>query len=589
MKILVVTSEFGEVGGGLSTACSRYVELLKKIDVECKVHINELSFEKNNNENDYIVLDGGYKKELKKQLYYGGLIKTLAIKYRNEKFDYVIAFGAEENSFFAAMLADALQIKLIVLIRGSDVNLAIFNEKSYYYNYFCFSKADCVVGLSNELIDNSKRIYESNKAQYFVIPNAYDIEVKEQSTMKKNNKRIVIGTGAFHLNEKKGVGNLIKVISFLNYKFKEYKWDMELVGEIDKDLEKNYRELAKKLNIENSIIMLGGMSREMFNNKISEWDLYIQGSVYEGYSNSVVEAISNGTPVLLSDTGFFAENLKEKYPEIIFNSFLPNDIAEIVHDFLNNKKKELIVRNYTSDVQKLINTEEVCRQWREVFMFLADKKNIQSVMFHDVNNSYTGVDYAIEGFENLIRLTKNNGYVLCSSKEYFASTDRKNKIICTFDDGYKGVYENAFPIMNKYEFTATVFVCPDLIGKQNDWNHKDPYIRKHMDINELNTLASSGWEIGSHGLNHVNLKRYNESELIEMLINSKEILEELFGKVDSFCYPFGEYNEFIANKVKKVYKVAFATSLGGNNLIKDRYMIRRMTPEEYKRMIGVAF
>lgn len=42
---------------------------------------------------------------------------------------------------------------------------------------------------------------------------------------------------------------------------------------------------------------------------------------------------------------------------------------------------------------------------------------------------------------------------------------RKNWIVCTFDDGYKGLIDFAMPILDEYGFTATVFVCTGLIGK----------------------------------------------------------------------------------------------------------------------------
>ena len=131
-----------------------------------------------------------------------------------------------------------------------------------------------------------------------------------------------------------------------------------------------------------------------------------------------------------------------------------------------------------------------------------------------------------------------------------------------------------------------MFVCPDLIGKNNDWNHKDSVLRQHMDMHDLKQLVEEGWEVGSHGLNHINMKKYCESDLIEMLLDSKKMLEKDFGEVTSFCYPFGEYNEFIANTVSKVYSIAFSTSNGGDRWPLDRATIRRMTPEKLKLMIG---
>lgn len=44
-------------------------------------------------------------------------------------------------------------------------------------------------------------------------------------------------------------------------------------------------------------------------------------------------------------------------------------------------------------------------------------------------------------------------------------SERNRYIVCTFDDGYIGLLYNALPIMNKYGYTATVFVCSEYMGK----------------------------------------------------------------------------------------------------------------------------
>ena len=582
MRLLVVTSEYGEVGGGLSTAASRFTQMLEMLGINYDLYINEIKSGR-----EYTVVGGGYNPKLEMQLYTGGIIKSLKSKYVNKDIDYVVAFGAGENGLFSRLLADEIGSKLIVMLRGSDINLAAFDERQYYTNFFCLQNASAVIALSNELVQNAKRILNRSDTKYFVIPNSYDLETSHSRKADTQSKKVVIGTGAFHLNEKKGVGNLLNVMKYLNEKYNDFEWNLELVGLVDHDLLENYRNLISKLNIENRVSFLGNMTREMFKNQISNWDLYVQCSVFEGYSNSVVEAISVGTPVILSNTGFFAEHFKDKFPEIVFHSFYPEEIAEKIFKFHILDNKNSMVGKYTEVAKSLINTRKVYNQWKEVFVHLSGSEEIESVMFHDVNNSYTGVDYAVEGFNNLVDLVKQKGYELCSVRDYFSSLDRKNKIICTFDDGYKGVYQNALPILSRYGFTATVFVCPDLIGKQNDWNHKDPIVRQHMVEDELNELVANGWEIGSHGLNHVNLKRYSESELLEMLFTSKEMLEKNYGNVTSFCYPFGEYNDFISNTVGKVYSIAFSTNNGGTYWRADRYSIKRFTPEKLKRKLGM--
>ncbi len=46
---------------------------------------------------------------------------------------------------------------------------------------------------------------------------------------------------------------------------------------------------------------------------------------------------------------------------------------------------------------------------------------------------------------------------------------RQGYVSITFDDGYSSTYENAFPILSKYEFPATIFVVTGYIGVEKNF------------------------------------------------------------------------------------------------------------------------
>lgn len=119
-----------------------------------------------------------------------------------------------------------------------------------------------------------------------------------------------------------------------------------------------------------------------------------------------------------------------------------------------------------------------------------------------------------------------------------------------FDDGYTGLLDNALPILNKYGFTASVYVCTDYLGKSNDWNFKDKSRRMHLNVEELKELICAGWEIGSHGVTHESLLRLDDADIEWQLKESKKILEELFGPVISYAYPYGDISPYIETQVK---------------------------------------
>lgn len=123
----------------------------------------------------------------------------------------------------------------------------------------------------------------------------------------------------------------------------------------------------------------------------------------------------------------------------------------------------------------------------------------------------------------------------------------------TFDDAYIDFYKNAFPILSEARISATLFVIVDKIG------HKD-YCTKEM----LNEMINYGIEIGSHTITHPLLTSLTNNEVKREINDSKLILEDMFSvEVNSFCYPYGDYNDSTVEMVKNCgYSLAVTTNPG---------------------------
>ena len=154
--------------------------------------------------------------------------------------------------------------------------------------------------------------------------------------------------------------------------------------------------------------------------------------------------------------------------------------------------------------------------------------------------------------------------------------DAKLNFGITFDDGYEDNLINALPVLKKYNFTATCFIVPNLIGKTNLWD-KNQF--KLMDKVQIKDWLDAGMNIGSHSLNHKDLTKISNNEVSTEISESKKILEDAFlVNIDNFCYPYGKLNEAIVREVKKSgYKKAFTTKRGlYNKLNTNPYEINRI-------------
>lgn len=165
-------------------------------------------------------------------------------------------------------------------------------------------------------------------------------------------------------------------------------------------------------------------------------------------------------------------------------------------------------------------------EWLEKHLMYLREHNFQAVNFYDVANY----------FENNIPLPVDAG---------------KKPVMINFDDGYKGVFDYALPLLEKYNMTATIFVITNMAGRP-----------AYMDWDQIKTARESGLEIGSHTVWHPDLTRSRKTEF--EINESKKILEEKLGEeIISFAYPSGKYNKYVEELVKKGgYKLARSYSNG---------------------------
>lgn len=151
-------------------------------------------------------------------------------------------------------------------------------------------------------------------------------------------------------------------------------------------------------------------------------------------------------------------------------------------------------------------------------------------------------------------------------------------IILTFDDGSETVNTTAFPIMQKYNFTGTVYIVSNFIGIPN-----------YMDEEQIRWLYANGWEVGSHSLSHADLTERADRQR-EEIIESRRRLETYLGvPVLSFAYPFGAYNEDSVRFARFAGYVA-AMGLGDSSLqgAKNLYYLYRMDVIKMTDLQGFA-
>mgnify|MGYP006337491363 CR=1 FL=1 len=154
----------------------------------------------------------------------------------------------------------------------------------------------------------------------------------------------------------------------------------------------------------------------------------------------------------------------------------------------------------------------------------------------------------------------------------------KKSFVVTFDDGFEDNFLNAFPILKKYNFKATIYLVPN--QKTNHWEEKNTSVLSNLLNNEqILQMQNSGLiEFGSHTLSHVNLSTINDEQLLNELKKSKEEVEKITNQeCEAFAYPYGKFDDNIVNSVKRVgYKNATFVKRGLFKKDDDVFTIKRV-------------
>lgn len=148
-------------------------------------------------------------------------------------------------------------------------------------------------------------------------------------------------------------------------------------------------------------------------------------------------------------------------------------------------------------------------------------------------------------FERVLSYLRREAYQSISLRTLCQSTKLPQKpVILTFDDAYENILKYAFPLMQSYGYTGTLFVVSGYVGKWNDWDVNLGNIRfRHLSWRQLEELSRYGFEIGSHSVHHPDLTRVDKHRIIQEVNRSKREIENRLGmEIGFIAFPFGRYN-----------------------------------------------
>jgi len=327
-SILMLMSKYHKVSGHTRVVDSLSMELEK---MGHKVTLGSFNFEKEPPE-----------KILKLQLSKLNIFK----KIKEGKFDLIHNHQTLMNYYLLFS-----QQPLIFHYHGASSKLQKINLG--ISSIICKKRINKIISISESAKKEIQQYFPTTSNS--VIYNGVDTNFYKQNNIKKfqkgNPQLLFVG----NLFEYKNVQFIIKIFSQLKQKFP--KIHFQIIG--DGTYKKNLNELIHKYNFQDQISLVGRVNDDQLREYYASCDIYTTASTWEFFNIPLLESMSCGKPILVSELSVHKEIiLKSKAGEIFemnADSFIEKmkNILENYEQFSKNARKFALDNDWINTAKKI--------------------------------------------------------------------------------------------------------------------------------------------------------------------------------------------------------------------------------------------
>ena len=377
------------------------------------------------------------------------------------------------------------------------------------------------------------------------------------------------------------------------------------------ELEEEIRRETDRRGLSGHVLFLG--LRRDIPRILEASDLLALPSLWEGLPNVMLEAMAAGLPVVATRVGGVPDVLTdgttgilcETSPEAIAQGLLraldrPDEAARMAAAARELIRERYDIRNtarrYTGFYRTLVR-ERAFRQGRRTVTLLRSGAGrllsgggtppgtLRILMYHRVADTNDRDILTVTPFSFAQQMTwlSEEGWTvlpLASSLACLESGSLPPKAVAiTFDDGYRDNFEEAYPILRRRNFPATVFpVTGFVLGESEHRRYRGacppvPY----LSIDQIREMGQAGIDFGGHTHTHPLLTELSLEEATEEISRAKKLLEEWTGKKSPlFAYPNGVYSRDHFRILDGLgYEAALSVHPGANRAGTLRWTLRR--------------
>lgn len=261
----------------------------------------------------------------------------------------------------------------------------------------------------------------------------------------------------------------------------------------------------------------------------------------------------------------------------------PEDtLRSLAQRFLGDAAQYWVIADF-NDLRQLTPGQEVVvplKVENPLGVYADGYQTVQILSYHGFGPRKSKLILTPEAFNAQMAYLKAQDYRVIPLTELIAFIQGhkplpRRAVVITIDDGFKSAYTIAYPVLQKYDFPATLFVYSDFIGSARGLSWQE--------MREM--VASRLIDVQPHSKSHTNLglRKPTEDGAIyaqrvarEILFSAQQIQYHLKIPIHTFAYPYGDANDLvIARLQERHYQMGVTVQRGGNPFFADPFRLRR--------------
>lgn len=206
----------------------------------------------------------------------------------------------------------------------------------------------------------------------FVLPNLLSLPINqkiEKQNRLKENLTIFKLVFMSRIHHKKGLEILIEAISQFQNDNMKINIQLDLIGKSESiDYENSLKKLISQKKLEDKVNWIGWLEGNQKFEHLENSDLFVLPSFNENFANVVIECLSTGTPVLVSDKVGLADYVKEKELGWVCKT---NDVESLLKNLqtaINDKiKRDKIRKTASQIIQNDFSSQKLAQKYIEIY------------------------------------------------------------------------------------------------------------------------------------------------------------------------------------------------------------------------------